>query len=59
MQGTIEDAAREVTDRGGRGIALRCDHTVDVEVESLFDRIRREYRGNIVAYAALTASFPA
>jgi NAD(P)-dependent dehydrogenase (short-subunit alcohol dehydrogenase family) len=42
VPGTIELTAREVTDAGGRGIAVRCDHTVDADVGSLFDRIRRE-----------------
>ena len=32
LPGTIEDTADEVTARGGRGIAVRCDHT---------DRFRR------------------
>ena len=43
VPGTIDESAREVTDRGGRGIAVRCDHTVDADVESLFDRIRHEH----------------
>jgi NAD(P)-dependent dehydrogenase (short-subunit alcohol dehydrogenase family) len=40
VPGTIDQSAREVTDRGGHGIAVRCDHTVDADVESLFGRIR-------------------
>ena len=40
VPGTIDETAREVTERGGRGIAVRCDHTVDAEVEALFRRIR-------------------
>jgi len=43
VPGTIDDTAREVTERGGRGIAVRCDHTIDADVESLFDRIRTEH----------------
>jgi NAD(P)-dependent dehydrogenase (short-subunit alcohol dehydrogenase family) len=43
LPGTIDDTAREVTGRGGRGIAVRCDHAVDAEVESLFARIRRDH----------------
>jgi NAD(P)-dependent dehydrogenase (short-subunit alcohol dehydrogenase family) len=39
VPGTIDDTAREATARGGRGIAIRCDHTVDADVESLFARI--------------------
>ena len=34
VPGTIDESAREVTERGGRGIAVRCDHTVDADVES-------------------------
>ena len=43
VPGTIDDTAREVTDRGGRGIAVRCDHTIDADVQSLFERIRRDH----------------
>jgi NAD(P)-dependent dehydrogenase (short-subunit alcohol dehydrogenase family) len=43
VPGTIDDTAREVTDRGGRGVAVRCDHASDADVEALFDRIRREH----------------
>lgn len=42
LPGTVEDAAEEVSARGGRGIAVRCDHTVDAEVEALFARVRAE-----------------
>ena len=40
--GTIDDAADEVTARGGRGIAVRCDHTQDEEVKALFQRVEKE-----------------
>jgi NAD(P)-dependent dehydrogenase (short-subunit alcohol dehydrogenase family) len=40
--GTIDDTADEVTARGGTGIAVRCDHTDDEQVEALFERIRSE-----------------
>jgi NAD(P)-dependent dehydrogenase (short-subunit alcohol dehydrogenase family) len=43
VPGTIDESAREVTERGGRGIAIRCDHTVDADVESLFARIRSDH----------------
>src|SRR5687768_17777585 len=39
VPGTIDDCAREVTSRGGRGIAVRCDHTVDADVEAPFRRL--------------------
>ena len=42
LPGTIEDAAEEVTSRGGRGIPIRCDHTLDAEVAALFDRVRTD-----------------
>ena len=38
MPGTIETTAEEVTARGGRGVAVRCDHTVDGDVEALVER---------------------
>ena len=40
VPGTIEQTARDVTARGGRGMAIRCDHTVDAEVEAVFARLR-------------------
>ena len=43
VPGTIDDTASEVTARGGRGVAVRCDHTVDADVESLFARIRADH----------------
>jgi NAD(P)-dependent dehydrogenase (short-subunit alcohol dehydrogenase family) len=43
VPGTIDETAREVVNRGGRGVAVRCDHTVDAEVEALFDRIREDH----------------
>lgn len=42
LPGTVEDAAEEVTARGGRGIAVRCDHARDADVEALFARVRDE-----------------
>ena len=36
---TINQTADIVTDRGGRGIAVRVDHTVPSEVEALFHRV--------------------
>ncbi|HKA48303.1 MAG TPA: SDR family NAD(P)-dependent oxidoreductase [Candidatus Dormibacteraeota bacterium] len=44
LPGTIEETAEEVTRRGGVGVAVRCDHTVDADVESLVARVRREQR---------------
>lgn len=40
--GCIDDTADEVSRAGGRGIALRCDHTREEEVAALFERVQRE-----------------
>jgi len=42
LPGTIDETAAEVTDLGGQGIAVRCDHCADGDVEALFGRVRRE-----------------
>jgi NAD(P)-dependent dehydrogenase (short-subunit alcohol dehydrogenase family) len=42
LPGTIEETAAAVTARGGTGIPVRCDHTMDSDVEALFQRVRRE-----------------
>ena len=39
---SVEEAAAEVTARGGSGVAARTDHTDDAQVEELFRRVRRE-----------------
>ncbi|HWI51647.1 MAG TPA: SDR family NAD(P)-dependent oxidoreductase, partial [Symbiobacteriaceae bacterium] len=36
---TIEETAELVGARGGVGIPLRCDHTVQTEVEAVYTRI--------------------
>jgi NAD(P)-dependent dehydrogenase (short-subunit alcohol dehydrogenase family) len=41
---TIEETAELVTTAGGTGIAVRVDHTVEKEVEALFERVRREQK---------------
>lgn len=38
----LEKAAAEVTAAGGRGVAVKCDHTSDEHVKALFDRVRVE-----------------
>ena len=42
LTGTVRDTAAEVTRRGGLGVAVRCDHTADAEVEALFARVEQE-----------------
>lgn len=44
---TIEETAEMVTARGGLGIAVRVDHTVEDEVKALFERVRREQDGHL------------
>ncbi len=46
LPGTIDDTARRVTESGGSGIAVECDHTDDRAVEALAERIRTE-RGRL------------
>ena len=40
---TIEETAELVTAEGGRGVAIRTDHTIEPEVEELFAGIRADY----------------
>jgi len=43
MPGSIDDTADEVTAAGGRGIAVRCDHTDPSQVRALVARVEREH----------------
>jgi NAD(P)-dependent dehydrogenase (short-subunit alcohol dehydrogenase family) len=42
LAGTVGDTAAEITLRGGQGVAVRCDHAADAEVEALFARVEQE-----------------
>lgn len=42
LPGTIQQTADEVTQLGGQGIALRCDHRDDEQVRAVFERIQSE-----------------
>ncbi|MEP4146407.1 MAG: SDR family NAD(P)-dependent oxidoreductase [Halioglobus sp.] len=42
LPGTVEATARAVTDAGGKGIPLYCDHSDDAQVKAAFDRVREE-----------------
>jgi len=44
---TIEETAERVTARGGRGIAVKVDHTVEAEVAALIERISAEQSGRL------------
>ena len=43
LPGTIHGAAEEITARGGRGIALACDHADDAQVAAAFERIAGDH----------------
>ena len=43
VPGTIDETAQAVTNRGGRGIPVRCDHAVDADVKALFARIHSDH----------------
>lgn len=42
LPGTVAETASAVTERGGKGIAVACDHADDAQVAALFERIRHE-----------------
>jgi NAD(P)-dependent dehydrogenase (short-subunit alcohol dehydrogenase family) len=43
MPGTIEDSADAVTAAGGKGIAVRCDHSDPDQVRELIARVERDH----------------
>lgn len=42
LAGTVADTADLVTEAGGEGIAVRCDHTDDGAVQAVFERIETD-----------------
>ena len=44
---TIAETAELVTAAGGRGIAVRVDHTKEEEVKALFERVQTEQNGQL------------
>ena len=42
LPGTIHQTAREITEAGGQGIAVHCDHADDTQVAAVFARIRED-----------------
>jgi NAD(P)-dependent dehydrogenase (short-subunit alcohol dehydrogenase family) len=40
----MRKVATEVSERGGKGIAVRCDYRNDDEVKSVFEQIREKER---------------
>lgn len=43
LPGTIYETADAVTAAGGHGVAVRCDHSDDSEVQALFDRVQNDH----------------
>ncbi|CAJ0931486.1 unnamed protein product, partial [Mesorhabditis belari] len=59
---SLEKTAKEVTERGGKGIVVYCDHGNMDNVKDLFERIDKENNGKLDilvnnAYSAVTAIF--
>ncbi len=44
---TIEETAEMVTARGGLGIPVRVDHTIEEDVKVLFERVNQEQKGRL------------
>ena len=42
LPGTVQATADEVTERGGQGIAVYCDHRDDKQVEALFKQVAEQ-----------------
>lgn len=42
LPGTVAATADEITRRGGKGIAVICDHADDEQVKALFEQLERE-----------------
>lgn len=42
LPGTVYETAAEIDRRGGKGVAVVCDHADDTQVKALFEQIARE-----------------
>ena len=40
---TIDTTAREVTEAGGKGIAIQTDHFDDTQIEAVFTQVKEEH----------------
>lgn len=45
--GPLDETAAEITERGGHGMAVRCDHRDDAQIAALFARIADEQHGRL------------
>ena len=66
LTGTVQTTADEVTQAGGKGIAIRCDHRDDEQVKAAFKQVMDEqgfgnctntYECEAVCPAKISASF--
>lgn len=42
LPGTVHETAQQVTDAGGKGIAVICDHSDDAQTAALFEQVAQE-----------------
>jgi NAD(P)-dependent dehydrogenase (short-subunit alcohol dehydrogenase family) len=47
LPGTVAQTAADVTERGGKGIAVMCDHSDDAQVARVFEQIADEQNGQL------------
>lgn len=47
VDGPLDETARAVSERGGYGVAVQCDHRDDEQIASLFARIADEQAGRL------------
>src|SRR5258707_7062253 len=47
LPGTIGNTAELVTQAGGKGVAVACDHSKDRQVGALFERVKQENNGRL------------
>jgi NAD(P)-dependent dehydrogenase (short-subunit alcohol dehydrogenase family) len=57
LGGTVEDTAASVTEAGGRGVAVRCDHLDDETVAGVFERVHEEHGGLDVLVNSVWAGY--
>ncbi|XP_060552409.1 dehydrogenase/reductase SDR family member 1-like [Ruditapes philippinarum] len=60
--GCLRDTAQEVERRGGICVPVQCDHSKDLDIERLFEQVKRENEGQLDilvnnAYSAVNAIF--
>jgi len=46
LPGTVHETAQEITEAGGKGVSVVCDHADDEQVAALFERVAKD-EGNL------------